>query len=187
MEDQEIVALFWARQEQALAETGRKYGAYCLSIARAILPLVQDAEEAVNETYLAAWNAMPPHRPALLGTFLGKLCRRAALKVWRAQRAQKRGGGETALVYDELAQCIGVPDAEAVLETAELASCLDRFLDALPEMTRRVFVCRYWYVESVEDIAQRFGFSRSKVKSMLYRTREKLRRYLIKEGVYFEA
>lgn len=187
MEDQAIVALYWARDQRALAETAEKYGGYCRSVAGAVLPDPQDAEEAVNDAYLAAWNAMPPHRPALLGPFLGKLCRRAALHLWRRGRAQKRGGGETALVYDELAECIGGGSAETALEAAELGRSLDRFLASQPQAARRVFVCRYWYVDSVEDIARRFGFSQSKVKSMLRRTRQKLRDYLIKEGVFLET
>jgi len=186
MEDQDIVSLYWAREERAVAETARKYGGYCLAIARAVLPLPQDAEEAVNDAYLAAWNAIPPHRPAVFSAFLGKLCRRAALKKWRAGRAQKRGGGETALVYEELADCVGDAGADRALEAAELARCIDRFLARQPDPVRRVFVCRYWYVDSVPSIARRFGYSESKVKSMLLRTRNKLRDYLIEEGVYDE-
>ena len=188
MEDSGIVALYWARSEQAIEETAKKYGDYCFSIACRILASREDADEAVNDTYMGAWNSMPPHRPAILSTFLGKIARRTALKRWEAHRAEKRGGGELPLVLEELANCLpaaGDPAGEA--EARELARAINAFVHSLPKIQRQVFVCRYWYLDPLEDICRRFGFSRSKVKSMLYRTREKLKQHLEKEELFHES
>jgi len=187
VEDREIVALYWERNQQAVEETQSKYGKYCMSIARNILGDEEDAEESVNDAYINAWNSMPPHRPEVLGAFMGKLTRCVCLKRWRDRRAQKRGGGQTALVYEELSDCIpGREDVESRAEAAELAGVLNDFLDTLSATERRVFVCRYWYLDSIEAISERSGFSTSKVKSMLYRTRRKLRSRLEKEGILNE-
>ena len=187
MDDDGIVALYWARSERAVEETVCKYGSYCYTIAYRILENIEDASETVNDTYLHAWNSMPPHRPVVLSTFLGKLTRRAALKKWRYRNAEKRGGGEVALALDELTECI--PARESVhdaLESSELAKLISAFLAALPKTERRIFICRYWYLEPIADICAQFDFSQSKVKSMLYRTRGKLLSYLKKEGVFDE-
>lgn len=185
MDDERIIDLYWARSEQAIAETSLRYGGYCRAIAFAILGQAEDTEECVSDTWLGAWNAMPPHRPAVLSSFLGKITRRLAMKRWRYRDASRRGSGETSLALEELADCIPAPggDPQRALETGELARLLDTFLDGLPETERRVFVCRYWHMLSVAEIARRFGFSVSKVKSMLMRTRLKLRETLKKEGV----
>ena len=183
MEDREIVTLFWQRDERALQAAAGKYGGLCRSIARNILVDAQDAEECLNDTWLNAWNSIPPHRPETLAGYLAKLTRYAALKRWRDERAQKRGGGEPALVYEELADCIPArrgPD-EALAEK-ELAELIRRFLAQLPATQRRVFLCRYWYFDSIAAIAAQFGFSESKVKSMLHRSRKRLRDLLNKEG-----
>ena len=184
MEDSQIVALYLERSERAIDETAAKYGNYCFSIAKNILGNSEDAEEAVNDTYIGAWNAIPPHRPAILSSFLGKLTRRIAIKRWRKSQAQKRGGGETTLALEELAGCIPAADSpEREMETAELSQVLNRFVQELPQPERNVFLCRYWYLDPIRDIAQRFGFSQSKVKSMLARTRKKLQTHLQKEGI----
>ena len=188
MEDQEIVALYWQRDERAIAETSSKYGRYCHAIAYRILADQEDAEESVNDTYVHAWNGMPPHRPAVLSTFLGKITRRVSLHKWRYRTAAKRGGGQVALVLEELADC--VPDAAGVereVEAQVLTAALNTFLRVLPDWERRVFLCRYWYLDSIREISKQFGFSQSKVKSMLYRTRGKLLTYLRKEGVWDEG
>lgn len=183
MEDKEIIALYWARDERAIEETQRKYGRYCFSIARNILSAPEDAEESVSDAYISAWNSIPPHQPQVLPAFLGRLTRCASLKKWRDMRVQKRGGGEPALVYEELSECIpGSQTVESRTEAKELVRLLDEFLKELPDAERRVFVCRYWYFDSIEAICNRFGFSSSKVKSMLYRTRQKLYSRLEKEG-----
>ena len=183
MEDREIVSLFWMRNEAALEETAKKYGNYCYGIAYRILSNHEDAEESVNDTYIDAWNSSPPHRPSVLSAFLGKITRRIAIDRWRNGRAEKRGGGEPALVLDELQECIAAEsDIETNLERKALAKTVNDFLGTLPASERKVFVHRYFYMDSVESVGKQFGFSESKVKSMLFRTREKLRIYLQKEG-----
>ena len=183
MDDKQIVDLYFARKEQAIAETAKKYGKYCFSIARNILGNIPDAEETVNDTYMGAWNSIPPHRPAMLSTYLGKITRRLALKRWTANRTQKRGGGEAALALDELAGCIPSDfDVESRMEMAELTQILNKFVRNLSKAERDVFLCRYWYLDSIEAIARRFDFSQSKIKSMLSRTRKKLCAHLQKEG-----
>ena len=188
MEDREIVALYWARSEQAIGETQKKYGRYCYRIAYQILNSREDADEAVNDAYLGAWNGMPPHRPAVLSCFLGKLTRRISIDRWRGRRAEKRGGGELPLALEELADCVPASDdPEREAELGELTAAISAFLWTLPRTERRVFVCRYWYLDSIAAICQRFGFGHSKVKSMLARTRAKLRTYLEREGMWNEG
>ena len=185
MEDEHIVALYWDRSENAIAETASKYGKYCYSIAYNILANHNDAEESVNDTYLGAWNSMPPHKPAILSTFLGKITRRIAIKKWQKGHAAKRGGGEIVLALEELEECIpAYKSVEQEIEAAELGKVIDKFVMLLPLTERNIFICRYWYMDTIFDICQQFGFSQSKVKSMLHRTRKKLQVYLKKEGVY---
>ncbi len=183
MEDSAIIALYWQRSEQAIAESSTKYGAYCSHIAYGLLQNSEDAQECLSDTWLAAWNAMPPHRPSVLRLFFGKLTRRLSLQRLRYQGRLKRGGGEAALALEELGDCVpGGGDAQAAMESHELVRLLNRFLSDLPATQRQVFLARYWYGAAVKDIARQFGFSESKVKSMLHRTREKLRLTLEKEG-----
>lgn len=184
MDDKEIVELYWRRNEAAIGETAARYGKFCHSIAFNILGNNEDAEESVNDTYLNAWNSIPPHRPSVLSTFLGKITRRVSIDRWRKRTAQKRGGGQIALALDELEECIsGGKSVEQAVEAKLLSDVINSFVKSLPDTERSVFLCRYWYMDSVESIAKEFGFSQSKVKSMLYRTREKLRARLIKEGL----
>ena len=183
MEDGKIIQLYFDRDEQAISETKNKYDPYCFSISRAILHNQQDCEEAVADTYLATWNAIPPHHPLNLATFIGKICRRLSLNKWSSLTAEKRGGGQVTLSLDELEGCIGDNSFSESLEEKYLAETIDEFLFTLKENERKVFVCRYWYFDSIEDISKRFAYSPSKTKMMLKRTRDKLRNYLIKEGV----
>lgn len=184
MEDEQIVTLYWNRDETAIQETQAKYDRYLTKIACNILADMEDSRESVNDTYLAAWNTMPPRRPNILSAFLGKLTRYISLDRWKKCSAQKRGGGQVALSLEELEECIsGGDDPEKEVDRKELLRYLNRFLDALPETQRRVFVCRYWYLESIPEIAARFGFSESKVTAMLHRLREKLRARLQLEGL----
>lgn len=183
MDDKGIVNLYFERSERALTETAFRYGKYCYSIAYNILYSHEDAEESVNDTYNAAWNSMPPHRPSVLSTFLGKITRRISIDRWRERNAGKRGGGEMPLVLEELAECIADErNVETEFEKKQLSVIVNRFVTALPEIEQQVFLCRYWYLDSVRSICRQFGFSESKVKSMLFRTREKLRTVLKKEG-----
>lgn len=184
MEDKYIVELYWSRDERAIEETKKKYNGYCHSIAYNILCNSEDAEECVNDTYLGAWNSIPPHKPELLSTFLGKITRNLSLKKWRGKTADKRGGGEVALTLDELQECIPASNnIQEALEVKELAELIDTFLRSIPDDERRVFICRYWHMDSIADIGEQFGYGQSKVKMMLSRTRKKLQDKLVKEGV----
>ena len=183
MDDCTIVDLYWQRSPQAIYETQTKYAHYCFSIASNILPLREDAEESVNDTYMAAWNAMPPNRPAVLSTFLGKLTRRISIDRWRKLSAGKRGGGVVPLALEELGECIpDGSDPETALEAKELASAISKFLRTLSFTERGVFLMRYFDLAKLQDIESKFNLTNGKVKSMLHRTRIKLRLYLQKEG-----
>ena len=183
MDDELIVQLYWDRSENAISETDRKYGAYCNSIAYGILQSKEEAEESVNDTYMDAWNSMPPHRPSILATFLGKITRRISIDRWRNLNRAKRGGGEVTLALEELEQCVaGSHDVEKEIEKNELVQAINKFLDTLPIPERRVFLARYWYMDSIADISKRYAISESKVKSTLLRCRNKLREFLEKEG-----
>jgi RNA polymerase sigma-70 factor (ECF subfamily) len=183
MDDKRIVDLYFSRNEEAIIQTDKKYGHYCYCIAYSILANREDAEESVSDTYMTAWRQIPPRRPAVLSTFLGKITRHISIDRWRERSAYKRGGGEVPLVLEELEDCVaGVQNVELEYARKEVIKAYIKFLDKLPITERRVFLCRYWYVESIEAIADKFGFSQSKVKTMLYRTRIKLRRQLAEEG-----
>ena len=184
MDDQKIVELYWARDEEAIRHTADRYGQYCYAIAYNILSVREDSEECVNDTYLDAWNSMPPHKPNILSAFLGKITRRIAIDRWRESRAQKRGGGEMALALDELSECVAAQsDVVREVETLEVAAAVQKFLNTLPDTERRVFVRRYWHMEAVADLATRFGCGQSRIKSMLHRTRKKLQEHLREEGL----
>ena len=184
MEDTQIVDLYFARSEQAIKETDTKYGGYCYSIAYNILTNQEDAEESVSDTYLSAWNAMPPRRPSFLAAFLGKITRNISLDRWRKYHAFKRGGGQVELALEELQECVsGAESAEEKAIRREILASLNRFLGTLNDTERNVFVCRYWYLDSTEEIAAKSGFSVSKVKSMLYRIRKRLNAHLEKESL----
>ena len=185
MDDSQIVDLYWKRQGNAVSQTKEKYGRYLFSIANHILQQYEDSEECVNDTLFGAWNSIPPHRPTVLSTYLGKITRRLALKKHREKTAQKRGGMEADLSLEELAGCI--PTGQTIdgqLDDRELTQILNRFLSELPVQQRKAFVCRYWYCESIAEISQRFSWSESKTKMLLLRTREKLRQCLKKEGIF---
>ncbi len=182
MEDNTIIDLYWDRSEEAISVTAAKYGGYCYSIAYNILYDREDSEESVNDTWLAAWNTMPPKRPQILAAFLGKITRYISLDRWRNLHATKRGGGEVPLVLDELEDCVsGDKSTEDAYIEKEVINSINIFLERLPEMERKIFMCRYWYMDPVQDIAKRFGYTESKVTSMLHRSRKKLKQYLEKE------
>ena len=183
MNDKNIVDLYFSRDEEAIVQTNNKYGRYCYSIAYNILTNKEDAEECVNDTYLKAWRSIPPRRPSVLSTFLGKITRHISIDRWRERVASKRGGGEVTIALEELEDCVaGLQNVEMEYERRELIRAYVKFLDMLPVAERRVFLCRYWYVDSIETIAEKFGFSQSKVKTMLFRARAKLRKQLAEEG-----
>ena len=184
MEDSRIISLYWARSEQAITETDKKYGAYCRRIADNILNDRQDSEECVNDTWLRAWNAMPPQRPSKLAAFLGTIARNLALDRWRESRTKHRGGGQVELALEELAECISSRDGEERwMEELVLTEVLNRFLTILPQESRIIFLRRYWYLCPVKEIARSMGVSENKVKMSLMRSRNKLRELLEKEGI----
>ncbi len=183
MEDEKIIALFLKRDEAALAEVSRKYGNYLRSIAFNILRDEAAAEECVNDALLRAWQTIPPMEPELPAAYFGKLTRSIALNAYEARRAKKRGGGETEAALDELGGCIPAKSSD-IAESLALREALDRFLSGLGEESRIIFLQRYWYFRTVAEIASELGVSRSKVKSSLFRTRNKLMNYLEKEGLF---
>lgn len=182
MRDQELVDLFWARSEDAIAQTQKQYDGYCRSIAWNILRNRQDTEECLNDTWLRAWNSMPPQRPNLLAVFLGTITRNLSLDRWRAAHSHKRGSGLPEAVISELDQCAAGNSMEDHLTRQDLAALLDRFLEGLPQRDRCVFVRRYWYTDSIADIAHRYHMTESAVKVNLHRSRKKLRTALEQEG-----
>lgn len=184
MNDGDIVNLYWERAEQAVAETAKKYGKYCHRIAYNILENSEDSEECVNDTWMSAWNSMPDKRPERLSPFLGKITRNFALKKIIRGKAKKRGGGEGMLALEELDECIASGyDLEQKIEERELGKAIDRFITQLQEKEQMVFICRYWYMVSEREIAGKLGLTRSGVNAMLRRTRNKLKTYLIREGL----
>lgn len=183
MEDLKIIELFFERKEYAIAETERKYGRYLSKIAYNILFDKEDSEECVNDTYMKAWNAIPPQRPKILSTFLAKITRRLAIDIFRKKNAEKRGKSEFASSLSELDECI--PDnfsAEKEFEYNLLSENINSFLASLSKENRDIFVCRYFYSDSIKEIASFFGTSESKIKSSLFRSRKILKEQLLKEG-----
>lgn len=183
MLDDQIVSLYWQRDDRAIMQTKMKYEAYLSKIANQILADSQDAEECVNDTYFAAWNSMPTQRPAVLSSYLGKIIRQLSIDVYRKKHAQKRLGSEYMLSLDELGDTF--PDVltpEEHLDRLLLSAAINRFLHSLPKTERIIFICRHFYFDSLKDISLYWGFSEGKIKSMLYRTRQKLKEYLREEG-----
>lgn len=184
MDDQEIIARFFARDEGAIAAVRERYGPYCAAVARSFLNDPRDQEECLSDTWLRAWNAIPPQRPRSLGAFLAKITRNLAINRLRDGNAVRRGGGQVPLTLEELGECVspkGSPEGE--LDRQAAAEALDRFLDTLPPRRKEVFLRRYWYLDSIEDIARRTGWSKSRVTTTLHRLRVRLREHLIQEGI----
>lgn len=184
MQDEEIVALYWQRDETAIEQTAQIYGPFLSGIARQILCDRQDSEESVNDTYLKAWEAMPPHRPQRLAAFLAKIVRQLSIDRLRTSTRQKRGGGAYAVSLDELAECVagGLSPAQQA-DLRLLGQTVSTYLRNLPQRTRTVFVRRYFYLDPTRQIAAGCGMSEQAVKSLLHRTRIGLRDHLTQEGV----
>ena len=184
MEDAQIIQLFWDRKEEAIARAEEKYGRYCTSIASNIVPNWSDAEECLNDCMLRAWNSIPPARPGSLKSYLGKIIRNLALDRIEHVSAAKRGGGEVPLALEELSECVsGTEDPHAEAEGKELAKAINRFLLEQDELKRKLFVRRYWYMDSLADAAKRVGLKESNAKTILFRLRRELAEYLRGEGV----
>ena len=184
MDDHKIIDLYWARSQQAIVESELKYGAYCRTIAGNILPRREDAEECVNDTWLRAWNAMPPQRPTALQAFFAKLTRNLCLDRWRRDRAAKRGGSQVELALEELEDCLAARDrVEDTLDAQHTATAISQFVRDLPQPDRYLFVRRYWYMDDLKTLAKRAGMGQSQLKSRLHRIRQRLKTHLEKEGV----
>lgn len=183
MEDSKIVELYWRRDEGAVRETQRKYGRYLAKIARSILASQEDGEEVVNDTCLKAWNSIPPSRPDSLSAYLGKIARRLSIDALRRRTRDKRGAGEYALSLSELEECVpGGAGPEEELELSALSGAINAYLRTLAPQARGAFIGRYFYLDSLKEVAANYGMSESKAKSMLYRARQGLKTYLTQEG-----
>lgn len=181
MDDNKIIELYFARSEQAIRETELKYGNYCFGIARGILSSREDAEECVNDTWLSAWNSIPPNKPNPLKTFLGRIARNHAINRYIRVRAKKRSG-ETDLIFEEV--CDFLPDnAPSLCDEFALKQAINSFLSSLTKKSRIIFVRRYWYLSPISEIARELAVSESSVKVTLHRTRIAFRAHLEKEGI----
>ena len=184
MDDNKIIKLYQQRCEKAISETAQKYGRYCHYIAFNILQNHEDSEECVNDTYLRAWNSIPPKHPKKLQIYLGKITRNLSLNKYEKITAQKRSNGQVGLILDELLECI--PDKESeeyITDDMVIKETIEAFLERLPAEVRKIFVHRYWFMSSVKEIAKEYGITESKVTVTLFRTREKLKTVLEKEGI----
>lgn len=181
MTDAQIIELYFLRDENAIEESRNKYGIYCRSIAYNILCSKEDSEECVNDTWLGAWNAMPPNKPEKLSLFLGSITRNISVSLLRKRTSEKRGGGETAVCLEELEECVGKGDC--INDELELKDALDRFLDSLNPESKKIFMLRYWYMLSIRRTAEICKKSEGQIKMSLKRTREKLKSFLEKENV----
>ena len=183
MEDEAIVSLYWARDERAVAETEEKYDRYLTKIAYNILNNTEDSRESVNDTYLAAWESIPPHRPSVLSAYLAKLTRRISIDCFRYRTREKRASSEYAISLTELEDCVsGGNTTEEIVNVRLLADAIGIFLRLQSEEARTAFLGRYYFLDSVKEVAAYCGMSESKCKSLLHRTRLALKAYLEKEG-----
>ena len=184
LDDCEIITLFFERSEAAITETALKYAGYCKRIAMNILSNCADVEECINDTYLHAWNSIPPQYPSLFSAYLGKITRNLSLNKYKQQKALKRGSGEVELLLHELEECIPSPsNVEKEYQEGTTTKAISNFLYSLDKLKRTIFIRRYWYGDSIAQISNHFKMSESKVKSMLFRIRNKLRIFLEKEGI----
>lgn len=183
MDDRDIIDLFWSRNETAISAVSEKYDHYCWQIAWNIVGSREDSEECVNDTWLSAWTYMPPKRPAVLPSFLGKITRGLAIDCLRRKYAAKRMDMHMADIAGEVETLadLAVYTMEEYMEKQELVQLFNSFLRSLPDIDRNIFIRRYWYMDGIKDIAERYGFSASKVKSNLFRSRRKLKKILEKE------
>lgn len=183
MTDEKIIGLFQKRDEQAIRECIGSYGSYCRTVVSGILRDPADVDEALQDTWLAVWDAIPPQNPQCLRLFLGRIARNAAISIWRRDNARRRGGGEVPLALEELSDCVsGGSSPDAVTDCRELSRTLSTFLKTEPALRRSVFVRRYFYLEELSSIACRYGKKEANVRMMLSRTRQRLRKYLEQEG-----
>ena len=184
MDDRRIVELFLERSEEAILETDIKYGRYCHKIAFNVLGNDEDSEECVNDAYMRAWGSIPPNEPDSMASYIGRITRNLALDKLRQKQSDKRGNGEVPVVLDELAECVsGHDELERRQDSAEITAAIDSFLGGLNPVERGVFMRRYWMMESIADVAGRYGISVSKTTTMLFRLRGRLKKHFMKEGI----
>lgn len=183
MDDSKIVKLFLERNEDAIAESEKKYGKYLMYIANNILHSQSDSEECVNDTYARAWGCIPPKRPTRLGAFLGKIARNISLDRYNKHHAQKRGGQEIDLAFEELEGVISSSEGTEIVDELHLKSAINSFLEGLDKEKRIIFLQRYWYFASIKDIAKNRDLSEGNVKVILSRLREKLKKHLEERGI----
>ena len=185
MTDERIVELYWNRDESAVTETQSKYGRYLTKIAYNVLTDMEDSLESVNDTYMYAWKSMPPHRPSILSVYLAKITRRVAIDILRKKSRDKRIPSEYTFSLSELEECISdTKFVEQKLEAEELGKAISNYLKTISSDARHLFIGRYFYLDSLKDVARYCGMSESKAKSMLYRTRCGLKAYLEQEGYH---
>ena len=185
MEDNEIIELYKQRSQSAVPETDKKYGKFCRMIAGNILKNNSDTDECINDTYLNVWNAIPPQIPRVLAAFVGRIARNAALNMYEKRNRKKRSNGEADIVLSELQECVDMSgDIEAESDRRELEEALAEFLDSTNIIKRKMFVCRYWSLMSVKDVAKKLDVSESNVKVTLHRMREELKEFLRERGLY---
>ena len=183
MNDDQIIDLYWQRNDAAIRETSRKYGVYCFSIAENILKCREDSEECVNDTWLQTWNSIPPQRPNIFRMYLAKITRNLSFNRYQAQHAVKRGGGKISLVLDELSECVAdTSDPADIYQKKELEQHINCFVRSLSERDGNIFIRRYFFTESVSEIAKHYHLTENNVMVILSRTRRKLRLWLKKEG-----
>ena len=185
MKDTEIIKLYWDRDEAAINATADTYGSYCYSIAYNILNSNEDSEECVNDTWLNAWNSIPPQRPERLSTYLGKITRNLSLNRYKQLNTQKRGRGQVELALSELENCVPAQTGmEQITDEMELVTALEKFLLTYPKTERNIFLGRYWYLYSIPELATAYRTSESKIASLLYRMRNRLKLHLQKEEIF---
>ncbi len=183
MDDSHIIGLFWCRDEQAIQETQQKYGAYCTAIANNVLLCPEDSQECVQDALLRLWDTIPPQRPRCLQAYLGRITRNLAVNQLRSMCAQRRGGGIQHMPLEELRELVsGQGDPPTELEKRRLADSISVFLRSISPEQRRLFVKRYWYAESLSQVASDAGFTEDKVRNVLFRLRKKLKKHLEREG-----
>lgn len=184
MQDEKIVALYWKRNETAIHETEQKYGRYLTKIAYNVLADLEDSKESVNDTYLSAWNSMPPHKPEILSTYLAKITRRISIDIYRKKNRKKRQPSEYALSLEELEECISAGNTtEQEVNVQLLGEAINEYLYGISPEARDTFIGRYYFMDSLKEVAGYCGVSEAKVKTLLYRTRLGLKAYLEKEGL----
>lgn len=182
MNDTEIINLYFNRLEDAIKETSNKYENYCTTIAHNIIGNREEAEECVNDVYMKLWNSIPPNRPNNLSAYIGKITRNTSIDYVEKNNAQKRNNGQLNIILSELEECISVNTLEDEFDEKLLVQYINTFLESLSIQNRELFIKRYWYAYSIEEITEQFKMSKSKVKSILFRLRKKLKKHLEMEG-----